>query len=108
MKTKYERLSKIEKKELYLKYKNEKPDIAMKMRNMFIVCCIGIIYSLAMFVYDFFYKHNKISFILDSIILLFCIIILFKTFNTKKELLNKYLLKLDEENKKKVLKKYKK
>lgn len=108
MKTKYERLSKIEKKDLYLKYKNEKSNIALKMRNMFILCYIGIFYSLIMFVYDFFYKHNKFSFILDIIILLFCIIILFKTFNTKKELLNKYLLKIDKENKKNVLKKYKK
>lgn len=108
MKTKYERLSKIERKELYLKYKSEKSNIALKMRNMFVLCYVGMIYSIIMFIYDFFYKHNKFSFILDIIILLFCIIILFKTFNTKKELLNNYLLKIDKENKKNVLKKYKK
>lgn len=108
MKTRYERMSKEEKKELYNKYKVEKKDLAKKMNNMFIVIYVGIFYSLVAFIYDFFYKSSRINYILDIVIFIFCLLAFLKVFNIKKELLNNYALKLDDIRKKDVLKKYKK
>ena len=108
MKTKYDRLSKNERKDLFNKYKCEKKDIVNKMNKMFILCYIGIIYSVCVFIYDLFYKHGRINYILDIIIFIFCLIAVFKMYSVKKNLLNDYLIKIDEETKKKVLKKYKK
>lgn len=108
MKTKYERMSREEKKELYNKYKVEKKDLAKKMNNMFIVIYVGIFYSLVAFIYDFFYKSSRINYILDIVIFIFCLLAFLKVFNIKKELLNNYALKLDDIRKKDVLKKYKK
>ena len=44
MKTKYERMSKEEKKHVYEVYKKEKVELAKKFRNMFILCDFGLIY----------------------------------------------------------------
>lgn len=108
MKTKYERMSKEEKKELYNKYKVEKKDLAKKMNNMFILIYVGIFYSIIVFMYDFFYKNSRINYILDIVIFIFCLLAFLKVFNIKKELLNNYAVKLDDKRKKEVLKKYKK
>ncbi len=108
MKTKYERMSKEEKKELYNKYKVEKKELVKKMNNMFILVYVGIFYSLVAFIYDFFYKSSKVGYIMDIVIFVFCLLAFLKVFNIKKELLNNYALKLDDKRKKDVLKKYKK
>lgn len=108
MKTKYERLSKIEKKNLYNKYKIDKKNIVKKMNNMFVLCYFGIVYSVLMFIYDLFYKHSKFNYVLDIIVFVFCLIAIFKMYSVKRNLLNDYLLKIDDKRKKEDLKKYKK
>lgn len=108
MKTKYERMSREEKKELYKKYRLEKSEVAKKMENMFLLCGIGIDFSVLMFIYDYFFRKSKINYILDIIIFIFCLIVYFRIYYVKKELLNNYALKLDNEYKKKIVKRYKK
>lgn len=108
MKTKYERMNKKEKKELYKKYRLEKGEFAKKMENMFLLCGIGIGFSVLMFIYDYFFRKSKINYILDIIIFIFCLIVYFRIYYVKKELLNNYALKLDNEYKKKIVKRYKK
>ena len=108
MKNKYERMSKEEKKELINQYKIEKDVFYNKMKKMFILCYIGIIYGVGSFCYDFFYKNSKLAYVLDIIVLIFCLLALFKVSSIKNDLLNKFALKKDKERKKEVLKKYKK
>lgn len=108
MKTKYERMSKEEKKELYKEYKKEKDVFAKKMEKMFILCYVGVIYGIVMFIYDFFFKKSTIAFILDTVVVVFCLIAVLKLYSTKKELLNNYALKIDKVRKQNIVKKYKK
>jgi len=92
MKTKYERMSKEEKKKVYLSYKEEKYELAKKMNRMFILCYIGIIYGFLNFFYDLFIMKSKVNYILDVIVIIFCLIVTLKLNKTKKDLLNKYVL----------------
>ncbi len=100
MKSKYERMSKKEKKDLYNSYKLEKKDIAKKMNNMFFICYFGIVYSILVFIYDFFYKHSRVNYILDIFIFVFSLVTLLKMYSVKKDLLNNYALKLNDKIKK--------
>lgn len=108
MKTKYERMTKEEKKTLYSEYKKEKYVFAKKMEKMFILCYLGIGYGVLMFIYDFFFKKSTLGYILDIIVFMFCLIAMLKIYSIKKDLLNKYALKKDTIRKKEVVKKYKK
>ena len=104
MKTKYERLSKQEKKEVYKIFKVEKSSLAKKMRNMFLLIYAGIFYSILAFIYDFFYTQSMFSYILDIIVFIFCFVALLRVLYMKKDLLNDFVLKKDKEKKKEVLK----
>lgn len=108
MKTKYERMSREEKKELYKEYKVEKKTFASKMEKMFLLCYLGVLYGCLTFVYDFFYKKSTVGYVLDIVVLVFSIIALLKVISIKKDLLNKYALKKDNLRKKDIVKKYKK
>ena len=108
MKNKYERMSSVEKRELYKKYKEEKKTFVNKMEKMFILCYLGIGYGILMFIYDFFFKENIFSYVLDIIVFVFCLLALLKIISIKKDLLNKYALKQDTNRKKEIVKKYKK
>lgn len=108
MKTFYERMSKNEKRELYKEYKIEKATFSKKMEKMFLLCYLGMGYALMVFIYDFFYKKSTVSYILDIIVFVFCLLALFKLISTKKDLLNNFALKKDKEKKQNVVKKYKK
>ena len=108
MKTKYERMSNEEKKNLYKEYKKEKEAFVKKMEKMFLLCYLGIGYGLLMFLYDYFIKKNTLSFILDIVVSIFCLLALLKIISTKKSLLNKYAIEKEKKNKKEILKKYQK
>ena len=51
MKTKYERLSKKEQKELFLEYKDEKEELAKKMTRSILITKIAVVLSIFMFLY---------------------------------------------------------
>jgi len=88
LKTKYERMSKKEKKEVYKEYKKEKCEFVKKMERMFLFCRLGIIYSVLMFLYDFFFGKSSIAYWLDIIVFVFCLLALIKVNSTKKNILN--------------------
>ena len=96
MKTKYERMSKDEKKHVYEIYKKEKVELAKKFRTMFILCVFGLVYGFSLFFYDFFIKKSMLNYILDIIVFVFCLISFYIINKIKKDLLNKFVL----ENKK--------
>lgn len=108
MKTRYERMNRVEKKELYNEYKIEKQEFTRKMEKMFILCYLGVSYGIIMFIYDFFYKKSMVGYILDLIVFVFCLLALYKVINIKKDLLNKFALEKDNMRKKEVIKKYNK
>lgn len=92
MKTMYERMSCKEKKELYKEYKKDKSEFVKKMERMFLLCRVGIIYSIFMFLFDMFVNKSNVGYFIDIVIFVFCVIVLIKTYSTKKELLNNYAL----------------
>ena len=96
MKTKYERMTKEEKKRVYEIYKEEKVELAKKFRNMFLLSYVGLFYGFILFFYDLFISKSKLNYILDIIVFVFCLISLFVINKLKKDLLNKFVL----ENKK--------
>ena len=108
VKTFYERMSRESKKQLYKEYKKEKSSFSKKMEKMFLLCYLGLGYALLVFIYDFFYKRSTVSYILDIVVFVFCLLALFKLISTKKELLNNFALKKDKEKKQNIVKKYKK
>ena len=93
MKTKYERMSKEEKKKVINSFKKDKIELYKKYKNINILCYIGIIFSILSFTYDVFIKKSTFNYILDIVIFIFSICALFKVYNTKKEMLNNYVLK---------------
>ncbi len=93
MKTKYDRMSKSEKKELYNDFKKEKNVLVSKMNRFNIVLIIGIIYSILAFIYDFFMKKGTLLIVIDIIVFIFCIICFIRFYYIKKDLLNKYAIK---------------
>lgn len=96
MKTKYERMSKTEKKKVFKAYKKEKPELAKKLKNMFILVYIGMIYGFSLFFYDLFISKSKLNYLLDIIVFLFCLVALLIINKIKTDLLNKFVI----ENKK--------
>lgn len=96
MKTKYERMSREEKKQVYEIYKKEKVELAKKFRTMFVLSNFGVIYGVVLFFYDIILKKSALNYILDIVVFLFCLISLFIVNKIKKDLLNKFVL----ENKK--------
>lgn len=108
MKTKYDRMSKVEKKELFKEYKINNTVLVKKMNRMFLLCYLGLFYGIISFCYDCFYKGSTVAYILDIIVFIFCVIVLLRMISIKKRLLNKYALEKDKLRKKDILKKYKK
>ena len=78
MKTKYERMSNVEKRNTYKQFKLEKVSLAKKMRNMFILIYLGIGYSIFAFLYDFIFAKSKFGYMLDVIVFIFCLLALLR------------------------------
>ena len=92
MKSKYERLSRREKKEVIKKYRKDNYTIYKKIKNYILLCYIGIIYSIIAFIYDFY--MNKIAgYVIDIVILILSLISLLKVISIKNKILNDYVLK---------------
>lgn len=108
MKTKYERLSKKEQKELFLEYKVEKEELAKKMTRSILITKIAVVLSVFMFLYEFFITKSSLGYWTDIVIFVSSLFALFKFNSMKKDLLNDYLLKKEKSKKEKVLKKHKK
>lgn len=92
MKTKYERMSKKEKKHVYEIFKKEKVELVKKFKNMYIISYIGVLYSFLIFFYDFFINKSKLNYILDIVVFIFCLISIFIINKIRKDVLNKYVL----------------
>lgn len=92
MKTKYERMSKDEQKELYVKYKKEKPELARKLERMLLFSKVGIGLAIFVFIYDVLIKQGLVNYCIDIFLFVFFILTLIKLNSTKKNLLNEFVL----------------
>ena len=91
MKYKYDTLTKEEKKNLTLEFKesnDENKNFYKKINKIKIISYIGIAYSIIMMIFDM----SLINKILDSLLLIFCILFLIKTNDILRMKLTKYLI----------------
>lgn len=98
MKSKYDTLSKVEKKELYNSYKTKNRDLIKKLERLKNICIVGIIYGILMIFIDIFYNNKSFYIILDIVVALFCIFSLIKLNLIKKKLLIKFMNKKNKSN----------
>ena len=73
MKTKYERMSKEEKKEIKLKFKKEKIELYKRFRTMHLLISLGFIYSAIALIFDCFIVKKGSNAIIDIALLMFCL-----------------------------------
>ncbi len=98
MKNKYQRLSKEEKKQARMDYKNSeynKGKIYEKGTRLKILGIIGMIYALINFGIDFLYKGDIWNFLLDAALLIFCLIAFLVIGDILDKQINKYLIERD-------------
>lgn len=96
MKYKYDTLTKEEKNNLTLEFKesnDENKNFYKKINKIKIISYIGIAYSIIMMIIDFLFDMSLINKILDSLLLIFCILFLIKTNDILRMKLTKYLIK---------------
>lgn len=102
MKTKYQRLTKEEKKEAIAKYNEDESNKAFykRLKRIRIVSIIGIVYALLSFVLDTIMKQGVWSFCIDSVLLIFCIVFLLKSHDILVKSINNFLIKNTKKSKK--------
>lgn len=114
MKNKYERLSKLERKEAIKEYENaneKNKEIISRIKRLRGVGIIGVIYSSIMFILDFL-KERRIfdygfnifdnliwNYLIDACLLIFCVVFIIKANNMLKEQVNSYLVGKKDEKK---------
>jgi hypothetical protein len=99
MKNKYERLSKEEKKQArqdYISFSEVNANIYKKLKRLIIISYIGIIYSVAMFIVDFIITKNVWDFVIDGVLMVFCVWFIIRSKTLISDSINKFLI----ENKK--------
>ena len=102
MKNKYQRLSSDEKKQARLDYRDSNEingNIYKKLNRLTIISTIGIVYSILSFVIDLFLTKIVWDFVIDAVLLIFCLIFIIKSQSLLSEQVNKFLI--NRENNKK-------
>ncbi|MCX4364327.1 MAG: hypothetical protein OSJ70_00950 [Bacilli bacterium] len=108
MRNKYQRLSKEEKKQARLDYKNSEYNqnkIYEKGNRLRIFGIIGMIYATLSFAIDFLYKGDIWNFLLDAALLIFCLIAYLVISDILDKQINKYLIERDKPKKNNTKKK---
>ena len=115
MKNKYQRLSRLEKKQAVKDYINESEknkNYYSTLTRMLVFGIIGLIYGVVMMAITFFTPEGTVwhtsnwDYIVNAVVIIFTVFILVKRFSIKVAVLNNYLINKDTEKKvKKQLKK---
>ena len=95
MKNKYQRLTKEEKKQAKKDYKESNEvnaNIYKKLNRLTIISILGIFYAIISFVVDFFLTKNVWDFVIDGILLVFCLVFIIKSQSLLSEQINKFLI----------------
>lgn len=103
MKNKYQRLSKEEKKSAKIEYKNSNAtnaNIYKKVKRLNIICIIGMIYAVLSFGIDFYLTIEVWDYILDSVLLIFCLLFYIGSNSILSNQINKYLIDKNKQSKK--------
>lgn len=102
MKSKYERMNKCEKKEVYKQYKLENSELCKKMERALLLGKILFVVIILMFIYDFLVSKSSFNYYIDIFLFIFNILFLIRVCSTKKKLLSDYVIKGYKPNKKKA------
>ena len=90
----YKRLDKEKRKELKKEFLSvEDSTVYKKCNKIFIISILGIVLSLIAGAFDFIFKNGVLNYIVDGVLLVFCIVILFLMNSSKSKEINKYALK---------------
>lgn len=95
MKNKFARLSKEEKKSAIKEFRESSDNnkaFYKHIKNLKIISIIGIIYAILTLIYDFFIVKTYWNYILDCVLLVFCIFFLVKSKDILSQKVNKYLI----------------
>lgn len=105
MKNKYQRLTKLEKKEALKEYRESEEyrnDIAVRLGRVKILSIIGILYAVFSFGFDFYFDTINIwDYVLDGLLLIACILFFIKANDFLGEQVNNYLISKTKGSKKK-------
>lgn len=105
MKTKYQRLSKKEKRIAIEEYKNaseNNENVVKRLKRLRVVSIIGVIYAIISFIIDLIFDTISVwSYVIDGLLLIFCVIFMIKSKQLLEEQVNIYLIKKDQKPKKK-------
>lgn len=101
MKNKYQRQNRAQKKKSIIEYRenNENNQLIYKrIIRLRILSILGIIYAILNFGLDFYFKTNSVwDFVLDGLLLIFCLIFIIKSQSILVNLVNKFLIERDKE-----------
>ena len=108
MKNKYERLSRQERKEARLRFRDSGDfgaNLYKRLTRLKVVSIIGIVYSIIAFIWDFYREALVWDYVLDAILLVFCVWFLYKSFDLMSSRVNAFLIEESKPFKKKKSKK---
>lgn len=101
MKNKYQRLSKEDKKLARQEYKNQEDSkgVYKRVKRIYITCSLGIIYAIGLFAFDLMSKSSIWDYIIDSVLLIFCLVVVLKANDIHKSEINNYLISKSKKSK---------
>lgn len=102
MKNKYQRLSRKERKEARLEFKNSNDtnkELYSRYKRMKVVGIISIIYAIICFPFDFFINASIPGYVIDAFMGIFGVIMLLKSNDFTVSKVNEYLINKDKKKK---------
>ena len=97
-----DRLPKAEKERIKNEFiEKDESLVYRKAHRIFAMCLTGMIVGLLITAFDIINNTNIWNYVLDALLLIFCAVFGYRTYNLKKIELNKYALKVKDSNKKK-------
>lgn len=95
MKNKYERLSRKEKKQAIVDFKNHSSkykEAINKINRIKYISIAGFIFGILSFVFDIYFKNDIASFLLDACVVIFCLLSYKKCLNIINREVNHFLI----------------
>lgn len=95
MKNKFQRLSKEEKIEAINEYKSTNEvyaNIFKKVKRLKVICIIGMVYAVISFAVDFYLLVQVWDFVIDAILLIFCLLFYLGSSSVLGNQVNNYLI----------------
>ena len=105
MKNRYQRMTKEERKKLRKDYKDSHAELKKRLDRVVIISIIGILYGIAMFIFDYYRNAVDIwSWIIDSVLVIVCVLLFVQSRRMLAREYNRFAIQLahNQEEKKRV------